>query len=316
MKEPKELSWPEQASLLEKRGMIIDRDDAQTLQSISYYRIKQFAEPLANFNKEKQEVNYDGVSFSEVLKRYYQDKNLRLNLLHAIEQIEVAIKTRLAYILGQNYGPYGYLDFYQWANREKFSNFQIEKSQYRFKEQLLKIVKKSSMPDLKKKENQNRDGFPTVWLAIDSLMFGGLVTIITTMSKRHLKRLAGYFNCTGNELISWIKCLNFIRNICAYNSDVIDIKLNTVPLIRQSWESNLYSIKGKNGYRPTNRLAVVIFVLVTLVSAVNTKYRWKDISSNIKNICAGNDDKARMIGFKNFESANIKKIVNNVNALN
>lgn len=315
MKEPKELSWMEQIELLQKRGMIVDKDDAKALQSISYYRIKEFAAPLAVFDENNQEFDYGGISFSEVLKRYYQDKNLRLNLLHAIEQVEVAIKTRLAYILGQQYGPYGYLDFYLWANREKFSNFQIEKYQYRFKEQLLRIVRKSSMPDLKKKDNQNQDGFPTVWLAIDSLMFGGLVTIITMMSKRHLKRLAGYFGCTGNELISWIKCLNFIRNICAHNSDVIDIKLKTVPIIRQSWKNNLYSIKGKNGERPTNRLAIVIFVLATLVSAVNNKYRWKDISNNIRNICDGDDNKAQMIGFKNCELASVKKIVSKVNSL-
>lgn len=313
MKEPKELSWLQQVLLLKERGMVVDEDDAKTLQSISYYRIKEFAAPLAVFDENTQEINYDGISFSEVLKRYYQDKNLRLNLLHAIEQIEVAVKTRLAYILGKYYGPYGYLNFYLWANRQKFTNFQIERRQYRFKEQLLKIVTKSNMPDLRKAENQNTDGFPTVWLAIDSLMFGGLVTIITMMSKRHLKELAGYFDCMGNELISWIKCLNFIRNICAHNSDVIDIKLKTVPVIRKDWKKDLYIIKGKNGNRPTNRLAVVILVLVTLADAVNTKYRWQDISNNIRNICGDDDRKAQMIGFRSCESASVNRIVNKFN---
>lgn len=37
MKEPKELSWMEQIELLQKRGMIVDKDDAKALQSISYY---------------------------------------------------------------------------------------------------------------------------------------------------------------------------------------------------------------------------------------------------------------------------------------
>ncbi|MEK1294291.1 Abi family protein [Limosilactobacillus fermentum] len=313
MKKPQELSWMEQVLLLQERGMLVDKGDAKTLQCISYYRIKEFAAPLAFFDKSKQEINYGGISFSEVLKRYYQDKNLRFNLLHAIEQIEVAIKTKLAYILGQYYGPYGYLDFYQWTNREKFSNFQIEKRQYRFKEQLLKIIRKSNMPDLKKRENQNQDGFPTVWLAIDSLMFGGLVTIITMISKKNLKKLAAYFNCTGTELVSWVKCLNFIRNICAHNSNVIDFKLNTVPVIRKNWKEDLYSIKGKNGLRPTNRLAVVIFILVTLVGAVNSKYRWKDINNNIWNICDSDDNKAQMIGFKNCESAKVQKIVDKIN---
>lgn len=308
MKKPKELSWSEQVSLFRSRGMDVDDDDKQTLQSISYYRIKEFAAPLAHFDKENNEINYQGVSFSEVLKRYYQDKNLRLNLLHAIEQIEVALKTRLAYILGEYYGAYGYLDFYKWANRSKFTSYEIEKNQYRFKEQLLRIVKKSSMPDLKKKSNQNLDGFPTVWLAIDSLMFGNLVTIISMISNKHLKKLAAYFNCTGKELVSWIRCLNFIRNICAHNSNVIDIKLNTVPVIRTSWKQDLYIIHGKRSNRPTNRLAVVLFALITMVNAVNNRYRWTEINNNIKNICDGRNDKAHLIGFKNCQSINIKKI--------
>lgn len=313
MERPKELSWLEQIQLLKKRGMVVNESDTKTLQKISYYRIKEFAASLAMYNKDCQAIDYHGVYFSEILKRYYQDKNLRLNLLHAIEQIEVALKTRLAYLLGKYYGPYGYLDFYRWANREKFSDFQIEKRQYRFKERLLTTVSKSSMPDLKNRRNQNQDGFPTVWLAIDSLMFGGLVTIVTMISKTQLKRLASYFNCSGKEFVFWIKCLNFIRNICAHNSDIIDIKLNTVPVIRKSWLKYVYIINGRRDNRPINRLAIVILVLVTLVGAVNTKYRWTNISNNIRNLCGGNDNKAKMIGFKDCESAKIKKIVNAVN---
>lgn len=313
MEKPKELSWQEQISLLRKRGMIVDNNDAKTLQIVSYYRIKEFAAPLAVYDRTNNEFSYNGISFSEVIKRYYQDKNLRLNMLHAIEQIEVAVKSRLAYILGKYHGPYGYLDFYHWANKEKFSAFQIEERQYKFKKQLLKIVKKSSMPDLHKKENQNRDSFPTVWLAIDSLMFGGLVTIITVLNNKHLNTLAGYFNCSGAEFVSWIKCLNFIRNICAHNSDVIDIKLHTLPVSRRRWIKYLYTIEGKGGDRPTNRLALVICILVTLVSSINTKYRWNDISRNVWNICGKDDKKAQVLGFKDWKSANVNVIVRDIN---
>lgn len=112
-------------------------------------------------------------------------------------------------------------------------------------------------------------------------MFGNLVIIISMISKRHLKTLAAYFNCTGKELISWIKCLNFIRNICAHNSNVIDIKLKTVLVIRHSWKQSLYIIEGKHSNRPSNRLAIVIFILITLAHAINRKYRWNGINNNI-----------------------------------
>lgn len=305
MDKPNGLSWTDQVKLLQKRGMIVEEHEEDTLKRVSYYRIKEFAAPLAQID-ENGEVNYSGITFSEVVKRYYQDKNLRLNLLHAIEQIEVALKTQLAYILGERYGAYGYLDFYNWTNHKKFTKFTIEKQQFHFKQQLQSIVEKSNTSDIKLKENQNEDGFPTVWLAIDSLMFGNLVTIIKMISKSNLIRLAENFNCTGKELVSWLRCLNFIRNICAHNSNIIDIKLNTVPVIRKKWGKYLYIINGKKGKRPTNRLALVLMIIITMVNAINKKYRWGKISNNIYNIyniCNLDDKKANLLGFANAGDA-------------
>lgn len=307
MEKAKSLSWEEQVSLLKDRGMKVYSRDALTLQNIGFYKIKEFAKPFA---KEKDgHIYYQEIEFSEVIKRYYQDKNLRMNLLHAIEQIEVALKTRISYVLGEKYGAFGYLDFYKWANRAKFSRYEIEQYQFAFKKQLLKIVKKSRSADLKDPANHDSDGFPTIWLAMDSIMFGGLTTMLTVMNTKHLKKIASYFDCSGKELISWIKCLNFIRNICAHNSNVIDIKLITVPKIRNDWDFVLSHIGTGNKVRPTNRLAVVICIVITLVNSINDKYRWSDIEKNLKSICHANDAKAELMGFKNANrSLNLKEI--------
>lgn len=56
-------------------------------------------------------LKYSNITFDDIVKRYYQDKNLRINLLHAIEKIEVSIKRNVSYILGSRYGAFGYLDF-------------------------------------------------------------------------------------------------------------------------------------------------------------------------------------------------------------
>lgn len=240
METPESLSWEEQVALLKEQGMEIYDSDAETLKQISYYRIKEFAEPLAQ--RYNGTIHYEGISFAKVIERYYQDKNLRIHLLHAIEQVETALKTKIAYILGKRYGAYGYLNFYKWANRSKYTDFYIEEKQYKFKKKLKETVKRSSLPDIRYRQNQNKDGFPTVWLAIDSLMFGGLTTIISIMGKRNLIPLANYFHCTGKELVSWVRMLNFIRNVCAHGANLIDIRLKTVPLIRTEWKKYLFLI--------------------------------------------------------------------------
>lgn len=295
---PESLNWDEQVALFKEQGMEIYNSDAETLKQISYYRIKEFAEPLAQ--KYNNGFNYEGISFAKVLERYYQDKNLRIHLLHAIEQVETALKTKIAYILGERYGAYGYLNFYKWTNRKSYTNFYIEEKQYKFKKKLKETVNKSSLPDIRYRRNQDKDGFPTVWLAIDSLMFGGLTTMISIMGRKNLIRLASYFNCTGKELVSWVRLLNFIRNRCAHGSNLIDVKLKTMPLIRQTkWQQYLYFDEENNGEKNSKRLGVVILILVTLVNSVNEKYRWNEVQANLKTICNGRLEDANLLGFSN-----------------
>lgn len=169
---PEQLLFQEQLNLFSDRGMDIENAKVKKLENIRYYRLKEFARPLSKETEINGEINidYSGVTFSEVLARYYQDKNLRIFLLHAIEKIEVSVKTNLSYILGEKYGAFGYLDFSKWSDRERFSKYTIQKREIKFKKQLLWTVKKlPNHSDAKMKKNTDYDGFPTVWLALNIL---------------------------------------------------------------------------------------------------------------------------------------------------
>lgn len=120
MKEPLALTWEEQLRLFENRGMKVSDNDIEKLKNISYYRLKEFARPLSVLD-DNGNICYNGIEFKEVLTRYYQDKNLRMYLLHAIEKIEVTTKTKIADVLGNYYGAFGYLDFSRWSNRSKYT---------------------------------------------------------------------------------------------------------------------------------------------------------------------------------------------------
>lgn len=304
----------DQIDLFFRRGMeITDKTKhIAKLEHISYYRLKEFAKPysVVTMYGEVPVLKYKDISFDDVVKRYYQDKNLRINLLHAIEKIEVSIKRNISYILGKRYGAFGYLNFSLWANKNENSKFKLEKEQFYFKRDLLKVLSKSSMPDLANGNNLNEDGFPSVWIATEILMFGSLVHLISLMSKRNQKELAQFYNCTIKELLSWLKCLNFARNICAHNSNIIDIQLQTKPVVRKAWSKKyLYSVSDKSGNKVvTNRISVIILIVITLVKEINNKYRWKPIRSNLASICKDNDiikaDKnANLLGFANSRTA-------------
>ena len=78
MDSPLALSWEQQIDLLKERGLIVEEHDVVKIQNISYYRLKEFAQPFA---KDVDGcIKYENITFHEVLGRYYQDKNLRIFL--------------------------------------------------------------------------------------------------------------------------------------------------------------------------------------------------------------------------------------------
>ena len=145
----KHLNFNEQIGLLISRNMDVkDKEDAvNVLKHINYYKFKEFAEPFCS--KENDNLNYRNIDFKFIVSRYYNDKNLRMNLLHAIEMIEVSVKTNLAFELGKGtLGAYGYLDFKNWSNREEYCKHYLADKSNSFKEKIFKYIKKGNYVDI------------------------------------------------------------------------------------------------------------------------------------------------------------------------
>lgn len=48
---------------------------------------------------------------------------------------------------------------------------------------------------------------------------------------------------------------------------------------------------------------IVLIIIVILVNQINSKYKWNNIQRSINNLCKEKDDRARLLGFKNIQSA-------------
>lgn len=314
MEAPEALDNNQLLELFRNRGMNIDGVEADKLKHINYYKLKTFAYPLAQIVTVNGvvDINYQGTSLKEVLRRYYQDKNLRLRILHAIEKIEISIKTVLARELGARYGAFGYLNFWLWANRSRNTCFNVEEKQYRIKKSIQKSLSKGTSMDYINAKNLDRDKFPTIWLAIDLLTFGDILVMLEMLNSSLLRRIATEYKSEPQEFLSWIKCVHFIRNICAHNANLIDVKLKTKPKCRNEWGDSLYSIHREQQI-PTDRLAIVICIVMYLVKVINPKYQLKYIQKEIQSLCGNSEMRANLLGFKNLESArNISKTIEKI----
>ncbi len=304
MNQPCALSSIQLVELFRSRGMTIDSKVSDKLEHINYYKLKEFAYPLASIQKVngKEVIDYSGVLFEDVLRRYYQDKNLRIHIMHAIEKIEISVKTVLSRGLGERYGAFGYLKFDSWSNKDKYTRFQVEEKQHRIKKNILKSLSKATSRDYTNTNNLDSDGFPSIWLAIDVLTFGDIVNMLDLMNSDILHRIAAKYTTTTQEFLSWMKCIHFIRNICAHNSNLIDIKLKTKPKYRKDWQPFLYVI-NREQQTPTNKLAIVICIVLYMTLKINPRYKTKHIQQSIVALCHGTESHAKLLGFRNLDAA-------------
>lgn len=237
----------------------------QTIKKIGYYKLKEFA--VFYSGKKDREI-----SFEDLLSRYYYDKALRMGTLHAIEDIEIYFHNCMGELLARKYGPFGYLSFFSWCDRN-IDRDTISKYENEFKSKLKRKIRRSGLPDLTIPKNI-KNGFPTVWLTMELLMFGELVFIFKNMSPKNKRIIARKFNTTPNNLLSWLECLNLIRNICCHNSDLIDIKLRTKPITPIEYQENIYS----EGTKQTDRVAIALLILKHLMDIIDRKYDYKLIN--------------------------------------
>lgn len=99
------LSFEEQADLLIYRGLTAGRQVLiQRLQSVNYYRLSGYLFPFRTENDTYQ----NGTTLERVWQIYTFDRQIRIMAMDAIERIEVAIRTQLAYFFARKYGPFAY----------------------------------------------------------------------------------------------------------------------------------------------------------------------------------------------------------------
>lgn len=277
------------------------------LSEIGYYTLKNYASPF--YNQETQK--YESLRFSTLIARYYRDKHFKQATLHAIEDIEVALNTKIAYLLGNKYGAFGYTNFHLWCQRNGYNSYikchmnkyTLKQEEYDMLQKIVRSVRKSSSKSIVEFENSSEKVIPPVWLMVNLLTLGESIWILELMSKNNRRAIANEFDCSVDELISWLKCINLIRNICCHNENLIDIKLKTKPSIPE-WVKEkeiLYSVTQEDGsITYTNAIALPLSIIITLTKTINSKYRLDDLSYSLSKLTPTNRI-AKQYGFKNIK---------------
>lgn len=258
------LTVDQQIDQLRNRGMVID-DTTQAkhyLSQINYYRLTAYWLPF-----ESDHITHtfqQGTRFEQVLNLYIFDRELRLLVLDAIERIEVAVRTQLAYQLGHRHGTHPHLNaelFKQgWDHAKNIGQLQNDARQS--KEVFIQHLLSTYVEPL-----------PPIWATVEIMTLGQLSKWYANLKSGADRNLVAHvYDCDEINLVSFLHHLSTVRNLCAHHSRLWNREfIFTFKLPRQRPRALLGCFNQQEPRRIYNTLVMLHY----LMDRVSPDHHWR-----------------------------------------
>ncbi len=219
----------QQIQILKDRGLNLDlgEDKAkEILLDIGYYRLGFYWNP---FEIDTNHNFKEGTIFSNVVKLYYLDVDLKNILNKAINRIEINLRTQLIYTISNKY-----VEYPTW-----FANKRVMDSRFvdDFPKHYNNKFKDNNKPIKKHHANYPNDIYAPAWKTLEFLSFGSIYTIYYALRNDDIKKqIANHYGIKKVKVfLNYFKTIIFIRNICAHSGLLFDCntpkEIETTPLI-------------------------------------------------------------------------------------
>lgn len=218
-----------------------------------------------------------GSNFNKFVELYAFDKVLRHLTLDALEQVEIALRVDISHGLGK-------VDTFAYANPEclhpkfttntnrqgvVFHNAWIAKH-----EQLVVRSKEEFV-----QHNRDRYGLPlAIWVACEVWDFGALSMLFGGMKDADQDAIARKYGVqNGRVFASWLRSLNYLRNVCAHHSRLWNRNVVDQPrLPRSSQLAWTAAYEGDGGAQRHARARCYLLLRITrhIMGVVNPGSNW------------------------------------------
>lgn len=280
----KETSFETQVELLRDKGINISNPEAciAFLKRVNYYRFSAYYLPFRDTKTQKLLFEVD---FARIQKIYEFDQELRALIFSAIENIEVYLRTQLAYFHAHKYGAEGY---------RSASYYNPRHDHALFSHHLACCINENSKTLVVQHHMEKYDGRFPIWVIIEFFSMGMLSHFyrgFTTQDKKEVARLL--YNTNYKNLESWLRCLTDLRNRCAHYSRIYYWVFPATPRIPEGGTykasrrlfSQLYMLKlmypdkerwNEEFLRPLTKLIRKYKPYISL-KHLDFPYRWKSL---------------------------------------
>ena len=230
----------DQLSTLEARGLLVsDRNKALSyLQRIGYYRLSGYwfafrqrsglccgleASVHVGAKPKAQTFVLDtfkhGATFQNAVDLYVFDKQLRLLVGDALERIEVALRVDASHSMGQ-LDPFAYLkgDLFHSAFSQVLDKSSGLTRHHEWLSKHAQLIGRSKEEFVN--HNKAKYGLPlAIWVACEVWDFGTLSTLYGGLREAEQDAISVKYGVrNGRVFATWLRSLNYLRNVCAHHS--------------------------------------------------------------------------------------------------
>lgn len=215
----------DQIEILKKRGLHIDDEkNAQLyLSHINYYRLGEYWYTMQS--DKEQHIFKENAKFSDVIKLYEFDRELKILLFDVIERIEISLRTKMIYYLSHEFNAWWFQNFEIFVDSRA-----LVKTLSNIEEEISRTKEKTIKNHFKKHKDDKR--FPPSWKTLEQTSLGTLSKLYGNLknnvkSKDTIAKEFGAVNHT--YLPSWLQSITQIRNYCAHHSRLWNKNLPGAP---------------------------------------------------------------------------------------
>ena len=206
----------EQIQMLKDRKMSIDLGDKKAkeiLLDIGYYRLGFYWNPFEIDEYHNFEID---TKFSDVVKLYYLDADLKHLLSKALNRIEINFKTQLIYYVSNKYNR----DPIWFVNKKIVSKDFVSGFNDIYNKKFI-----ANNNAIKKHHNKHpNDKYAPAWKTLEYLTLGSIIKLYLSISNKNLQeKIAHEYNIKSLKVFeNYIQTILFIRNICAHSDLLFD----------------------------------------------------------------------------------------------
>lgn len=270
------LTYSDQLKQLKSRGLKFESDEKAIflLENISYYRLSGYWYPLLA-DKKNHKFKPDA-TFNTAFKLYCFDRELRQLVLAELEKIEVAIRSKMTYVLSHKHGPFWFQQPALFSNPVSHANA-LSKIGEEFK--------RSDEDFIVAFRSKYSDPLPPSWMTTEITSFGALSMLYKNLKPGREKRdIANHFGLSDSVFETWVHSIVYLRNVCAHHTRLWNRAMSIRPQIPRSPHKPWLQQPITTNNRTYFILSMINYLLQTVNPKNTFRVRFKSLLAKYSNV--------------------------------